>query len=403
MSLKTQSHLFGSTSSLGAASSLLPTALSREMSRDRLAGEAAKLKKPKLSSLSNLVSQRDSSATGQLAPRPGIPLKASSEVYSVKFSLNDEYIASGLGDSKILIISTQTGEPLNLLTPTTLDTYLPCTSLAFRPDSNAYKNKNVLAAAYASGHIIHWHTTSNQIISTIDEGDHQTQCVVYNNAGTKFATGGSDCNVRVYDGVQMKEVVKMNTGTGGAIPETAGHSNRIFTVKFHPTSPHILYSGGWDNTIQIWDTRSQKSIRSIYGPHICGDALDLLPNSDLLLTGSYRKDSPLQLWSFDEGRVVETLAWTLPETPGEAVPGSFLYSASFSKSGKYVLAAGGMMNQVKLFSLALKRPVGMVVNLPATVYSAAISYKEKTVAFGGADGGLWIYDVDTNGLTDFVY
>jgi len=31
--------------------------------------------------------------------------------------------------------------------------------------------------------------------------------------------------------------------------EIAGHSNRIFCVKFDPGNPHLLVSGGWDNTL----------------------------------------------------------------------------------------------------------------------------------------------------------
>jgi len=56
---------------------------------------------------------------------------------------------------------------------------------------------------------------------------------------------------------------------------SAGHSNRIFSCKYHPGDPNIIVSGGWDNTVQIWDARTGFSQRSIYGPHLCGDSLDL--------------------------------------------------------------------------------------------------------------------------------
>ena len=56
---------------------------------------------------------------------------------------------------------------------------------------------------------------------------------------------------------------------------SAGHSNRVFSVKFHPEDPNVLLSGGWDNTIQIWDLRTGFSERSIYGPHLAGDSLDI--------------------------------------------------------------------------------------------------------------------------------
>lgn len=36
-----------------------------------------------------------------------------------------------------------------------------------------------------------------------------------------------------------------------------GHNNRVFSVVWHPSEGegNILASGGWDNTIQIWDLR----------------------------------------------------------------------------------------------------------------------------------------------------
>ncbi len=77
--------------------------------------------------------------------------------------------------------------------------------------------------------------------------------------------------------------------------ESAGHSNRIFALKFHPTNSNILVSGGWDSTVQIWDLAKRISIKSIYSPHICGDAIDIDFSGEKLLTGSYRRDDAIQV------------------------------------------------------------------------------------------------------------
>lgn len=36
---------------------------------------------------------------------------------------------------------------------------------------------------------------------------------------------------------------------------TNGHSSRVYCVKYHPNQPNQLISGGWDDTLQIWDDR----------------------------------------------------------------------------------------------------------------------------------------------------
>ncbi|TPX55545.1 hypothetical protein PhCBS80983_g05250 [Powellomyces hirtus] len=419
-----------SSSAISSSSTLPPTATGPSPhSRDRLfdpngskksgpaPAAATATPKKKLGSLGNLVSKREATVTGQLRARAPA-YKEASEIFSVKFSLDDEYVAAGLGDASIAIHSTRTNELLHTLAPPTIDSHLPCTSIAFRPDSASYKNKNVMVAAYASGDIVHWHTTSAQPISHISESTptststststsssaslNQPYCITYNPSGSHFATAGSDCCVRVYDGSAVRLATTMSTGTGA---DTAGHSNRVFVVRFHPEDPHCLVSAGWDNTVQIWDTRKSRSIRSFYGPHICGEALSFHPtNPTQLITGSYRKDHALQLWSFLDGTLLETVPWTHPDNPDPH--STLLYSVTPSTSGRYVVAAGGSMHQVKLFGMGAttaKRPVGMVTNLPGTVYSAAMSHDEKMVAFGGSDQLLWSYDVDLIGLTDFLY
>lgn len=47
----------------------------------------------------------------------------------------------------------------------------------------------------------------------------------------------------------------------------------------------VLLTGGWDNTVQFWDMRVGHSVRSIFGPHLSGDSLDVC--GDEILTGSW--------------------------------------------------------------------------------------------------------------------
>ena len=57
-----------------------------------------------------------------------------------------------------------------------------------------------------------------------------------------------------------------------------------------------MFSGGWDDTVQVWDDRIANSQRFIYGPHVCGSSLDIDTKYNHLLAGSWRKSSSLQIW-----------------------------------------------------------------------------------------------------------
>ena len=54
-----------------------------------------------------------------------------------------------------------------------------------------------------------------------------------------------------------------------------GHINKIFCAKFDLGNPNVIYSGGWDRNINIWDIRAGMIPKAtICGPFVCGDAID---------------------------------------------------------------------------------------------------------------------------------
>lgn len=44
---------------------------------------------------------------------------------------------------------------------------------------------------------------------------------------------------------------------------------------------------------QVWDLRAGHSVRSVFGPHICGDSVDVAKGA--ILTGSYRPEHQLEV------------------------------------------------------------------------------------------------------------
>ena len=55
-----------------------------------------------------------------------------------------------------------------------------------------------------------------------------------------------------------------------------------------------------------------KSVKSIFGPHLAGDALDMAVDSAgkaTILTGSWRPEGPLEMWDLDSGELTESVEW----------------------------------------------------------------------------------------------
>ncbi|CAM9158576.1 unnamed protein product, partial [Discosporangium mesarthrocarpum] len=148
--------------------------------------------------------------------------------------------------------------------------------------------------------------TSGKCLNSIAEED-QFYALDYRRDGSVFAASGKNHTVRIYDETTKHEVMILQGGTGYGTSSTPGHSNRVFALRFHHDDPEVLLTGGWDNTVQFWDMRVRHSVRSIFGPHLSGDALDVCGNQ--VLTGSWRPKDPLEIWDYGTGQLVETVPW----------------------------------------------------------------------------------------------
>ena len=123
-----------------------------------------------------------------------------------------------------------------------------------------------------------------------------------------MATAGKDKFIRLYDEQTKSIVMKMKESS-----EHCGHSNRVFCVKFDPMDYNMVASGGWDNTLQIYDIRKKGPVASIYGPHICGESIDWKNDGHTILTGSYRQDDVLEFWDTRTFEKFKDIKWDGPK------------------------------------------------------------------------------------------
>lgn len=192
--------------------------------------------------------------------------------------------------------------------------------------------------------------------------------------------------MRVYDEQTRSLVVELEGGGSGE----PGHSNRVFCVKFDQEDPNFIVSGSWDNNIKIWDIRQPSPVRSIYGPYICGDSVDI--HDGYLLTGSYKDNNQLQLWDYGTCESIEVINWD------DGLPSDkpcLVYGAQFQKTtGDLIIAGGSGSNEVKVFDAnTMFKPIAQIRDLSRACFSVDFSNSGDMFACGGGDGVIRVFNV----------
>lgn len=112
--------------------------------------------------------------------------------------------------------------------------------------------------------------TTNAIYGRGERTENTTNCVKWNQAGTKLLTGGRDNTVRLYDAAEGQTV--------RSIQDYRQHTGSITCLAFDsPENEHIFASTSKDNSFRVWDTRKPKQpvhvertkeeiIRGIFSP-----------------------------------------------------------------------------------------------------------------------------------------
>jgi hypothetical protein len=198
-----------------------------------------------------------------------------------------------------------------------------------------------------------------------------------------FSTGGRDKAVRVYDEETLEVVSKLEAGYG---PSARGHTNRVFCTKWCDTDPFVLLSGGWDRCVHVWDTRSGRSERVMFGPEICGDALDV--RNGVVLTGACVPKDPLELWDLGTAKRIRTIDWKLGKVSGSKP--CMVYSAAFSKdpAGYLVAAGGSISNEARLFDRSRgDAHLGTAAGFGGPVFAVAW-HDASRLAIAGSDGSV---------------
>ncbi|XP_064608656.1 uncharacterized WD repeat-containing protein all2124-like [Liolophura sinensis] len=257
-------------------------------------------------------------------------------VFSLQFSYDGELLAIGYGNGAVELRNPLTGELVKELRKSRYGGYqVMC--IRFNP-----KNPDLFFATTSEGMVYSCNIKDGSCQEIINEKGNEINCLDFSLDGFDFATAGKDLAVRLYDTKTLQMTKTYEGYNAKTVPDevqSSANAMRVFALKYHPMNDDIFVTGGWENHLKIWDSRSNDGVkRVIFGPHICGDSLDLKGYE--ILTGSWVGHNALQLWGYTEGKLQKNVPF-----PSSAT-GEFLYCAQFCDNN-VVLAGGSGTNSVQ--------------------------------------------------------
>lgn len=306
------------------------------------------------------------------------------EIMSVKFDKEGTMLAVGLSNGYIYLYNPYSSNIIRKFESSMEGEAI--TSIRFCP----LKVSQMFIAASCDGIVNQFKISGgkkSEICREQDESGSNIQVFAldYHVQGLSFAAGRSDGSVIVYDDETKKIIQNYSHATGAH----AGHSNRVFSVKFLTDDQNLLISGGWDGNMFIWDLRERKAVDFFKCEKISGDAIDYRGGN--VLVGCHESNDPMTLWNLGQREKICGIKWV----EGQEANDAFVYSCGFAKGGEdFIYAASVGRNELQLFEKDIVyKPSWTITGLKQGLYTSDISPKCDMIAFGGADNHLYIIDI----------
>jgi len=203
-----------------------------------------------------------------------------------------------------------------------------------------------------------------------------------------LAAGCMDGTIHFWDVTARREVS----------PPLEGHDGSVAQVAFSPDGK-ILASSGADGNVRLWDVAARRLIHTLQGHRAWVNSLAFSPDGKLLASAG--NDATVRLWDTAAGQPVKKLwsprtALTLVEcyTP--------LGSVAFSHDGK-TLATGGGDGTIRMWNVETKEVMALLRGHTEAVRAVAFAPDGQSLVSGSEDGTVKMWDVvpapDPNILT----
>ncbi|AQZ67462.1 hypothetical protein BKM31_43745 [[Actinomadura] parvosata subsp. kistnae] len=255
----------------------------------------------------------------------------------------------------------------------------PAYAVAYSPDGKRF------ATGGGNGTVQLWDAATRRVTATLDGHTKGVHAVAFSPDGKTLATGGDDGTVRLWS---------LPSGTGKGT--LTGHTGGVGAVAFSPDGK-TLASASRDRTVRLWNAETGDGTAILGGHTDWVDSVAFSPDGTTIATGSH--DRTVRLWQAATGEAAAVLS-------GHRY---WVFSVAFSPDGK-TLASASADRTVRLWDVAARKERTVLAGHRGWATAVAFSPDGKTLASGGYDRKVRLWEVasgrgtgELDGPADWVY
>mmetsp|Transcript_2109 Transcript_2109/g.5674 ORF Transcript_2109/g.5674 Transcript_2109/m.5674 type:complete len:732 (-) Transcript_2109:220-2415(-) len=281
-------------------------------------------------------------------------------VWSVAFSGDGEWLATGSFDKTVKLWNRATGECVRTCTGHVSSVF----SVAFSEDGKW------VASASGDKTARVWDKETGRCTRTCAGHSSHVCAVAISADGEWLASGSYDKTVRLW-----------NPATGELVRSCAGAFSTVLALAFSPDGA-LLASGSRDTSVRLWNPAVGAFVRACEGHSDWVWAVAFAKSGKVLASGS--EDKTMRLWDAASGACLRTFA-------GHS---DTVYSVAFSPDGKW-LASGSSDKTVRLWDVESGVCMRIIEGHSEWVNSVAFSTDGNWLASGSGDQTARLWDTSS--------
>jgi WD40 repeat protein len=226
---------------------------------------------------------------------------------------------------------------------------------------------------------------------------HDSTAIAFSPDGKILASGGRDNSIRLFEAATGKEIRRLlghqprsyKPAANGRSPldalVSATGEGGVNSVAFSPDGK-TLASGGWDDTLRLWDVQSGKELRKISAHKAMVGHVVFSPDGRVLASRG-ALDGTVRLWGPVTGTQIQKFVGL-----SNINPWRFNHDMALAVSPDSKTVATTARNSLVLFDVASGAELR---RLPSHVYGISVSFSPdgKLLATGGVDPGKDVYSL----------